>query len=256
VNPRGPELIGDASPVPGFIPWNNYTVDVCKDCGGLVPRDWQPTHAKHHQENQDGVPTWPEDWQLQITSAVMQGWTIMQAAGPEGLAARLITMIEAWGDGEQPSALALATAEHEQAITELIERGLVEEVHLGEAEACPSLYLWHDTDDDTWTLLECKHAKGHGPKWDHASVDGGHWDDTMAVPRPWPVKQEPPAGITCLRDAGAGRANVKWLLRGNHGWCWSPNKDVIDVSGTNWDDLADLALGDLIVEIDARPARD
>jgi hypothetical protein len=116
-----------------------------------------------------------------------------------------------------------------------------------EAEACPSLYLWHDTDDGTYELLECKYTKGHPTGWDHKSIDGGHWDDKMAVPSPWPVDREPPAGITCLRDTGSDW--MQYLLRSTDGWIWSAKLDGTGDrdSAHPWQEAAGLARTDLVV---------
>lgn len=282
MSPRGPELIGDVSPTPGFIPWNSYTVDVCQACGSLVPRDWQPSHAKYHQDNQDGLPTWPEDWRQQIKILVMQAWADSEI-GAEGLTGRLINAIECWEEGQPPEAgmptdpAAMAALREtlfgqlpgiDNVMADLVERGLVEEV-----EPCPSLLLRDGQ------LFACsKHEQDgdrivHCARLDNVDVpfqDGVFWfDDTddIAVPRPWPAEQEPPAGITCLRDSGRGdAASVRYLLRVADGWAWSAFVDPKALTGGTWEDQASLRMGDLVVmppgtehkpvAIDDRPAGD
>jgi hypothetical protein len=115
-----------------------------------------------------------------------------------------------------------------------------------EAEVCPSLYLWHDTDDNTYELLECKYTKGHPTGWDHKSIDGGHWDNRDAVPSPWPLDQEPPAGINTLVDTGTPADRCQYLRRHPAGWYWSSALGELNMT-RSWAEVTVSVEGDLMV---------
>jgi hypothetical protein len=80
-------------------------------------------------------------------------------------------------------------------------------------QVCPSLYL-HDG-----TLLTCCGVPGH-PAYHVDSAETVTWTDEGAVPSPWPVDREPPAGITLLRDTDAPGA-FRYLYRVAKHWVWS-----------------------------------
>jgi hypothetical protein len=95
-----------------------------------------------------------------------------------------------------------------------------------EAEVCPSLYLYRD--GDIARLLPCsldpyRHTDGNyhvnGDRF-AAGAPPVTWSDAEAVPSPWPVDQEPPAGINLLADTGAGET-LGYLCRVTKHWVWS-----------------------------------
>jgi hypothetical protein len=123
----------------------------------------------------------------------------------------------------------------------------------GPAEAeqvCPSLFLWDGQ------LLACRYmVDNHDCNHAAASVEheSVNWLDHEAVPSPWPVDREPPAGITLLEDQD--EEIERYVVRvegagfnGRDMWKWSAYRDG---SGSNdpaaWKDVVMAAEGDLIV---------
>jgi hypothetical protein len=95
-----------------------------------------------------------------------------------------------------------------------------------EAEVCPSLYLHNDT------LVSCKATWEHDRHQDTPTGSGDVvWFDNQAVPSPWPLDQEPPAGINLLRDTGSNTGverdtPMPYLLRfSDQRWRWSETPD-------------------------------
>jgi hypothetical protein len=108
-----------------------------------------------------------------------------------------------------------------------------------EAEVCPSLCL--DYED----LFACTATGKH----DVHRFNALKWTDEQAVPSPWPVDREPPAGINCLRDMADGQ----YLCRASTGgWWWArslSDRDNTPPSGDGsiWAAMTVAANGDLIV---------
>jgi hypothetical protein len=110
-------------------------------------------------------------------------------------------------------------------------------------EVCSSLYLHGGT------LVSCKAIWEHDRHQNTPTGSGDVvWFDHQAVPSPWPVDQEPPAGITLLADTGAGET-LGYLCRVAKHWVWS-DKPAIPHSPYQmlpWAEAVLDADGDLIV---------
>lgn len=115
-----------------------------------------------------------------------------------------------------------------------------------EAEVCPSLYL-----TATGHLVACVLTKTDDPDLHSAMLDGHRiaWREPDSIPSPWPLDQEPPAGINLLRDTGVPcDGEMPYLLRAE-GWRWSQNQDGTDMvsSPGSWATVTIGVTGDLIV---------
>jgi hypothetical protein len=104
-------------------------------------------------------------------------------------------------------------------------------------QVCPSLHL--DYDD----LFTCTATGEH----DVHRFNALKWTDAQAVPSPWPVDREPPAGITLLEDQG--EEVERYLVRVKHDmWKWSADRDGSSSNdAAAWEDVTMAAEGDLIV---------
>jgi hypothetical protein len=115
-------------------------------------------------------------------------------------------------------------------------------------QVCPSLYLQGEK------LLACTLPIGEHDKslyWhgDNDPVTRMVWGSSKAVPSPWPVDREPPAGINLLRDTGVPPGEeMPYLLRAE-GWRWSQNQDGTDVVSLpgSWAEVTIGVSGDLVV---------
>jgi hypothetical protein len=114
-------------------------------------------------------------------------------------------------------------------------------------QVCPSLCLYRD--GDVSTLVSCKATWEHDRHQNTPTGSGDVvWFDQQAVPSPWPVDQEPPAGINCLRDTDAPGA-FRYLYRVAKHWVWS-DKPAIPHGPYQmlpWAEASMEADGDLVV---------
>lgn len=117
-------------------------------------------------------------------------------------------------------------------------------VEQAEAEVCPSLYL-----TATGHLVACQQPKVDEPDLHTAMLDGHRiaWREPDAVPSPWPVDQEPPAGINLLRDTGSQL--VPYLARIQNGWGWvaDPPNGPRTHGAIQWAEAVLDVDGDLVV---------
>jgi hypothetical protein len=107
-------------------------------------------------------------------------------------------------------------------------------------EVCPSLCLDYDE------LFACTATGKH----DVHRYNALKWTDATAVPSPWPVDREPPAGITCLYDSDDNQQEMPYLLRAIGGWRWSEKQDGtgrISEYTRSWTDAVLSVEGDLVV---------
>lgn len=112
-----------------------------------------------------------------------------------------------------------------------------------EAEVCPSLYL-----TATGHLVACEQPKVDEPDLHTAMLDGHRiaWREPDAVPSPWPVDQEPPAGINLLRDTDCEL--VPYLARVQNGWGWLGDPNGSRTHGAiQWAEAVLDVDGDLVV---------
>ena len=112
-----------------------------------------------------------------------------------------------------------------------------------ETEVCPSLYL-----TATGHLVACQQPKVDEPDLHTAMLDGHRiaWREPDAVPSPWPVDQEPPAGINLLRDTGSQL--VPYLARVQNGWGWLGDPNGSRTHGAiQWAEAVLDVDGDLVV---------
>lgn len=112
------------------------------------------------------------------------------------------------------------------------------------AEPCTSLYL-HDG-----RLLACDGNKGHVPgHGNYAANIGWQYGDCDEVLVPWPLDQEPPAGIDILRDTDSKSDYLRYLCRVSGGWMWTDKPAVPHRAYAiqDWDTVALDADGDLHV---------
>jgi hypothetical protein len=110
-----------------------------------------------------------------------------------------------------------------------------------EAEVCPSLYLHNDT------LVSCKTTWEHDRHQNTPTGNGDvAWFDNQAVPSPWPLDQEPPAGINTLVDTGTPADRCQYLRRHPAGWYWSSALGELNMT-RSWAEVTVSVEGDLMV---------
>lgn len=112
-------------------------------------------------------------------------------------------------------------------------------------QVCPSLYLHNGT------LHACAITWEHTTHESTAPILGTFgWHDEAAIPSPWPVDREPPAGIDILRDIDAAPDTQAYLVRVQNGtWEWfaDPNDQSGPRVANPWAEAVLDVNGDLIV---------